>query len=1030
MTPPANTNETGALVKLIAIVAIGVFAMLGFVALTLRPSGPGTAAEAMTAQAEAYATDPAPVAAVDRPMPQWIWSGTEAQDLEAVTFRRRVDLDGPADRLTLTISCDNTATVFVDGVVTLTTGAWSEPAEIDLAPRVSAPDEGFDLEIRAKNAGGPAGLLAVVTIETGGRTRHVVSDGTWTMVDPDAPDTTKPVVVLGAHGMAPWGTLPGFVVGDLDRGIEAPPGFIVELVHAVSRSHGSWVALAVDDAGRLIASDQGDKGMFRITPAPIGEDASGTVVEPIAGPVSGAQGLLCVEGDLYAVVAGNQADGPGLYRLRDTDDDDAYDASERLWSLTTGGEHGPHGIVLGPDGMLYVTAGNHTKLPEIDTSTVPRHWGEDQLLPRLWDAKGHAVGMLAPGGWICRMDRDGRNRELIAIGFRNTYDIAFDDRGELFTFDADMEWDIGAPWYRPTRINHVVSGVDFGWRSGTGKWLASSPDSLPATIDIGPGSPTGVCFGHGAAFPSRYQEALYALDWTFGTIYAVHLEPDGATYRATCEPFVTGRPLPVADAVVNPHDGAMYFLVGGRGVPSAIYRVRNEYEIVPGRPVDDVPRDFALRRTLEKLHTPDAPDSAIETIWPHLGSGDPFIAHAARTALEFRPPARWRGRLHREAEPRTALVGLLALARAGGPPDRDVICERLLDMDWADLDPRERTLWLRTWTVTLARWGAPEARVSRQARLRLERLYPSEDALHDRALCDLLVFLESPVVVARTIALMERADTGAPEIDEALLRRNDTYGSVILKAAAAHPQQQQVHYALALRTAQRGWSDDLRARYFRWFDSARAMAGGHSFTGFLDRIRDDALDTLDADERARYARTDDGLPDDLPRPEGPGRQWTTAEVVDLARDGLAGRDLARGARMYRAASCDQCHRFAGTGQAGGPDLTAVATRFSVRDLVEAIVEPSRVISDQYELTELVLDDDSIVLGRVVSRDRNGVRVMPSFLVPDAHVTVDPARILSEQASMTSPMPAHLINGMNDDEVRDLLAYLLAGQSAQ
>ena len=85
------------------------------------------------------------------------------------------------------------------------------------------------------------------------------------------------------------------------------------------------------------------------------------------------------------------------------------------------------------------------------------------------------------------MDPDGKNLELFCYGFRNEFDIAFDLSGELFTYDADMEWDIGSPWYRPTRVNHCVSGADYGWRSGSGKWPNYYPDSLPTTLDIGPG---------------------------------------------------------------------------------------------------------------------------------------------------------------------------------------------------------------------------------------------------------------------------------------------------------------------------------------------------------------------------------------------------------------------------------------------------------------------------------------------------------------------------------------------------------------
>ena len=120
-------------------------------------------------------------------------------------------------------------------------------------------------------------------------------------------------------------------------------------------------------------------------------------------------------------------------------------------------------------------------------------------------------GILAPGGWIAKTDPDGKNWEIVSVGYRNAYDIAFNADGELFAYDADMEWDMGMPWYRPTRVLHATSGSEFGWRSGTGKWPAYYVDSLPPMLDIGPGSPVGVEFGYGAKFPAKYQKALYLL---------------------------------------------------------------------------------------------------------------------------------------------------------------------------------------------------------------------------------------------------------------------------------------------------------------------------------------------------------------------------------------------------------------------------------------------------------------------------------------------------------------------------------------
>ena len=113
----------------------------------------------------------------------------------------------------------------------------------------------------------------------------------------------------------------------------------------------------------------------------------------------------------------------------------------------------------------------------------------------------------------------------------------------------------------------------WGWRNGTRKRPEFSPDTLPPLINIGPGSPTGTTFGYGAKFPSKYQDAMYILDWSWGKIHAVHITPNGSSYTATKETFITGSPLPVTDAIIHPDDGAMYFTLGGRRVQSGLYRV-------------------------------------------------------------------------------------------------------------------------------------------------------------------------------------------------------------------------------------------------------------------------------------------------------------------------------------------------------------------------------------------------------------------------------------------------------------------------
>ena len=226
------------------------------------------------------------------------------------------------------------------------------------------------------------------------------------------------------------------------------PEFQAELIYAVPPEYGSWVSLTVAPEG-LIASDQYGK-LYRIA---LDNRDRETMVTPVDLPLGRAQGLLWAFDSLYVVAHAGEDLPAGLFRVTDSDKNGDLDHVELLREFQGGGEHGPHAVILGPDQeSIYVCAGNHTRLTDVQSTRIPETWQEDQLLRRMWDPGGHAVGINAPGGWVCKTDRDGKAFELVSIGYRNQYDIAFDANGELFTYDADMEWDIGTPWYRPTRV--------------------------------------------------------------------------------------------------------------------------------------------------------------------------------------------------------------------------------------------------------------------------------------------------------------------------------------------------------------------------------------------------------------------------------------------------------------------------------------------------------------------------------------------------------------------------------------------------
>ena len=804
-------------------------------------------------------------------------------------------------------------------------------------------------------------------------------------------------------------------------GIVMAEGFVAERVVAVPKEIGSIASMCAMPDGSLILGPQKGK-LARLDPS------SGAITQ-IDLPIGDAQGLVFVDGVLYVVVNGEAGQGQGLYRVRDSNADGSFDQVELL-RLIPGdtGEHGAHGIVLGPDKKLYLSIGNHAKIPEPASSLVPRTWAEDFLLPRMWDANGHAVGVLAPGGFVIRTDLDGKEWEVVSIGYRNAYDLAFSRDGELFTYDSDMEWDIGAPWYRPTTICQVTSGTDFGWRSGSACPPYWYVDVASPVLAIGPGSPTGLVFGDGTHFPGPWQNALYCLDWTYATIHAVFLTPEGSTYTGKREQFLAGKGLPLTDAVVHPSDGAMYVSTGGRGAASSIYRIRAVEPVRPAAaPSVALSAEQTLRRELEAGHRADAPDALVAKALASLDSDDRRIRNAARTVLEHQTPSRWIDVRLPAQTTRSTIERSLAITHVGVDGARDRVIADILALDWKSCDEAERRDILRTMLITLARHGKPED--PRRLLNWLELAFPSGDQLADRLLVEMLVALDSQVAVARALQVMESSDASPEAFDASLLSRNDSYGSVILKMAADSPRQQQIAMAAALREAKVGWNDGYRDRYFRWFPVAKRAAGGHSFAGFLDRIRDDALAKVPEAARERWTRIAGGGETevaDRPRADGPGRRWTTAEIERVAATVGANHDFARGERMYRAATCADCHRFAGIGQLGGPDLTGVGQRFGMRELAEAIAEPSAVISDQYRFEEFTLTDGNSRVGRVVNQSEKTVTIIESLLAQQVTSDIEIASITSRRPSPVSPMLAGLVDALSEAELRDLLAYLKSG----
>ncbi len=808
--------------------------------------------------------------------------------------------------------------------------------------------------------------------------------------------------------------------------IRTLPGFEAQLLYSVPRDEqGSWVILATDPKGRLYTSDQQKRGIQRIT-LDHATHPPGLTIERLPVELSGAQGLTWAFDHLYVNVSGG-----GLFRIRDSNGDDMLDTVENLGGTKGGGEHGNHAVKPTADGKaLYINAGNFTRLPQNLATPKNPNWSEDLLLPRLWDAKGHAKNVLAPGGWIARITPDATEWHVVSTGYRNAYDFTLNHHGELFSWDSDMEWDMGMPWYRPTRLTHAVNGSDFGWRSGSGKWPDYYEDSLPPLIDIGPGSPTGMISGAGAKFPAKYQHALYALDWTFGTIYAAHLTPNGASYTAEIEEFLSGSPLALTSAVIGA-DGAMYFVTGGRNTQSGLYRVAyrgsESTEPAPDAPdTAEAKSARALRRSLEAYHHQENP-AAIAAAWPHLDSGDRFLRHAARLAIEAQPLESWADRALTEPRPQARATAMVALARGGSADHRAPAIQALLEIPQST--PEVRLATLRALALTFMRLGEPTDSERERISDHLISQLPSGDDRIATELIRVLVYLKDTRVIEPALTLMlDGRPQPVPDWGE-LITRNRQYGGTITRMLEKHPPTRAIDIAFILGNLRYGWTLDQRRTYFRFIIDAASFPGGASYTGFLGMIRQQALANTSEAERVALAEitgeTLDAPPDfKINPPKGPGRAWTMEDAVATVQGNLRGRDFEAGRNHYFATSCAACHRFDGNGGNIGPDLSTVRNKFSVADLLEAIIHPSAAISDQYGTFQIKLKSGTTHIGLAV--DQDDTYLIHTAVIGSEPITVAKSDVESITQLEISQMPPGLINTLNPDELRDLVAYMMSG----
>jgi putative membrane-bound dehydrogenase-like protein len=912
-----------------------------------------------------------------------------------------------------------------------------------------------------------------------------------------------------------WRVPPGFVVEEV-----APNDMISSIVN-MTFDHLGRPALATEGGGiKLLMDDDGDGSYDRL--------------HSFCEEIDTAHGMHYIgPGDLLVNARGPEPDKvTALYRLTDTDGDDVADEVTMIMKSNGGiGEHGPHTIMTGPDGYLYVLYGNHAHPSEPDDPASPLYGlDEDNLLPRYVDPRGHANNIRAPAGTMHRLSPDLKTWRQIVGGYRNPFDMAMDVTGEIFTFDSDMEWDRGLPWFRPIRVIHAVPGGDYGWRTGSAKMPDYYIDTLPGVDGVGRGSPVGVAFYYHNAYPEKFRGALFMGDWSRGRIRVIFPEKAGATYAGETDDFIVGEPLNVTDLDVGP-DGNLYFTIGGRRTTGGLYRVRYTGTDIPanrdGSEIDAIVRQPMPRsawgkfananakealgedweagltdvvfdgerpseerlRALEalQLHGPE-PDRAMlgrltrdedatlraqatfllgaypltasrnqlvsalndedptvirraaealvrsglsandsrradrklaRSLVKLLNHDDRFVRYSSHQALRRVQRSYWEKtvlKLDIANEPRAAMEGLLALVlTAETAEDSDAIFDRL--GQFADADMTDDVLLQYTRVISLAQIrdkgeGTRNEFKDAVGPALLDR-FPSQSREVNRELQVLAAYTQAPGAQAKLLAYL------TPD----------------------KPQEEQIHTVYCLRVMEEGWDHDQRDQLVAWFDTGREIGGAASMAGYIDNLwnasmelmpdeqraaaegrKQAALDKRNADAIALLAKLDE----EAPKVNSDLAQMSFEELAEyLEYDPMNYREpnLKKGENVFIRARCANCHVFGDIGFGGGPDLSSVVSRFRRRDILESIMYPSQVVSDQYQAYHIELADFSDVSGMLAGETDSTLTLITTT---GEKVDIAKSEITSQEEVTTSVMPEGLLNTMSMGDLVSLIQFLETG----
>jgi hypothetical protein len=686
--------------------------------------------------------------------------------------------------------------------------------------------------------------------------------------------------------------------------------------------------------------------------------------------------------------------------------------------------NGLHGLAVGGDGTIYVGIGEN----------FGGAW-------TLVGSDGSTVGNDAGSGTIMRMDSKGAGVTRIGHGFWNPFGLGVDPNGTLWAVDNDPD---GRP---PCRLIDVVPGGDYGFQFRYGRtglhplqaWDAELPGTLGMVAGVGE-APCAVQWARGRLFVSS---------WRDHEVQSYTLTPHGASYTATPQPILRGgdsfRPTGLAFApdgslFVNDWASSSYPVHGKGRVWKVTFDSPAAGDAAP--PVNEARKHAAQLRTSED----------VSELVGELDDVDPATAQAAQFGLSrlagaekidwssLKTPRQRIGLLAalliRGTDLKPYLPAALAdandlvremavrcVTEQGIKSERDdldhllqsqTLSPQLLGMTVAainllDGDKSAKVDSKKINAVLLARMNTPEATdATRTSALRMMQ------ASHPPIPRDELVkMLRSPSILLQIEAARYlSADTDAARFGSLAEVAADAKADPVLRAecivglAADPARNHQPLFELAGDENQVVRAEAMRA--LRPIGSTLTADQRHQLEA------DAAKNAADADLVARVLGT-----------ASETRPADTDEAAWQKILAAAPGDPDAGRRIFfnpAGPSCSHCHMLEGRGRAIGPDLTMIGHSQTPEHVLESILEPSREIAPLYTMWTIVTKSGQHVDGMLLRRDGQEDEVYVDASGAETHVP-EPT-VTDRFMRKESLMPAALVQGMTDQELRDLVAVLM------